>query len=74
MVQEQKKLPFYSLFDTTNLDDVKDSILSSKDSFVAVDMMAMDPPPTTGFTRKPTLGDLHPLQLVCNKSSTISIS
>ena len=37
MVQVQKKLPSYSLFDTTNLDDVRDSILSSKDSFVAVD-------------------------------------
>ena len=37
MVQVKKKLPSYSLFDTTNLDDVKDSILSSKDSFVAVD-------------------------------------
>ena len=37
MVQEQKRLPSYSLFDTTNLDDLKDSILSSKDSFVAVD-------------------------------------
>lgn len=37
MVQEQKKLPFYSLFSTTNLDDVRDSILSSKDNFVAVD-------------------------------------
>lgn len=37
MVQVKTKLPSYSLFDTTNLDDVKDSILSSKDSFVAVD-------------------------------------
>ena len=37
MVQVQKKLPSYSLFNTTNLDDVRDSILSSKDSFVAVD-------------------------------------
>jgi DNA polymerase-1 len=37
LVQVQKKLPSYSLFNTTNLDDVRDSILSSKDSFVAVD-------------------------------------
>jgi len=37
LVQVKTKLPSYSLFDTTNLDDVKDSILSSKDSFVAVD-------------------------------------
>ena len=37
MVQAPKKLPSYNLFDTTNLDNVRDSILSSKDSFVAVD-------------------------------------
>jgi len=37
LVQEQKRLPSYSLYDTTNLSDLRDSILSSKDSFVAVD-------------------------------------
>ena len=37
MVQAQKNLPSYSLFNTTNLDDVRDSILSSRDDFVAVD-------------------------------------
>ena len=44
------------------------------DNFVAVDIIAIDPAPTTGLTRNPMLGDLHPLQLVFNKSSTISIS
>lgn len=37
MVQAQKSLPSYNLFNTTNLDDVRDSILSSNDKFVAVD-------------------------------------
>ena len=32
-----KSLPSYNLYSTTNLDDVRDSILSSKDKFVAVD-------------------------------------
>jgi len=37
LVQAPRKLPSYNLFDTTNLDNVRDSILSSKDNFVAVD-------------------------------------
>jgi len=37
LVQAQKKLPSYNLYNTTHLDDVRDSILSSQDTFVAVD-------------------------------------
>ena len=37
MVQAQKNIPSYNLFNTTNLDDLRDSILSSNDKFVAVD-------------------------------------
>ena len=38
MVQNQiKKLPSYSLYPTSNLDDLRDSILGSKDQYVAVD-------------------------------------
>lgn len=32
-----RKLPFYSLYNTTNLDDLRDSILGSTDNYVAVD-------------------------------------
>lgn len=37
VTQTKKKLPSYSLYDIRNLDDLRDSVLSSKDEFVAID-------------------------------------